>query len=271
MNIEKLWDLIDNWRLWAVCGIAFGLGAIGGVIRALTTEAPPDPTPLRAIDAKLAVARLFFVGGIAAVAVMYVTVPSSAMALIGGSLVAGYAGKAILDALESRAKLAVANARADENRRLALRVFDTTSGSPDRALRSGDRFAMLAAAADAEATSIPVKVDVKVVPYDPPDEPTIEVVPTIGNGQLGAWTVLLDGVLMGSGTEPKPVALGKGSTLTGKRLEVSAGISDVHGANNNRLSLRVTLTGRPDPIDIAHDVPDGTRAAYSIIVPFGAA
>lgn len=272
MDITKLWGLIDDWRLWAVCGIAFGLGALGGVIRALTAEPPPDPPPPRR-DPRWAAARLFFVGGIAAVAVMYVTLPESAMALIGGSLVAGYAGKAILDALESRAKLAAATARADENRRLALRAFDTIPRGRELVVPSHDKLALIAAAPDtaAAAASIPIKSAVKVVPYTPPAEPIIEVVPTIGNGQLGAWTVLLDGVLKASGTEPRPVALGKGASLAGKRLEVSAAISDAHGPGNNRLSLRVTLTGRPDPIDLEHEVPDGGRAAYSIIVPFGAA
>lgn len=111
--------------------------------------------------------------------------------------------------------------------------------------------------------------DVKLVQYSPPKDDPIAVVATIGNAQLGGWAILLDGQFVQGGNTPTPVALGTGGELVGRTLEVSASITDVQGATD-RMSLRVEVTGLPEPIDIEHIGPPGGRAAYSILVQFGA-
>lgn len=115
----------------------------------------------------------------------------------------------------------------------------------------------------------PVITDVKLVQFQPTPDQDLEVSATIGNAQLGAWAVFLDGAFIEGGNAPTAVNLGKGHALVGKVAEISATLSDVQGATD-RLSLRVRLTGLATPIDIEHDGQPGGRAAYSVLVQFGA-
>lgn len=111
--------------------------------------------------------------------------------------------------------------------------------------------------------------DFKFVQHTPPPEEDIEVSATIGNGQLGGWAVFLEGAFVRGGNEPVVVALGKGAALGGQILEVKANIIDVQG-QTDRLSLRVRITGRDEPIDIEHIGPPGGAAIYRVLVQFGA-
>jgi hypothetical protein len=61
-------------------------------------------------------------GGIAAVAILYITNPVSGVALIGGSLVAGYAGKVVLAGLEARLTAAIALREAADQEAAARRA-----------------------------------------------------------------------------------------------------------------------------------------------------
>jgi hypothetical protein len=115
MESIALWDLLGEWQLWAVCAVSFALGALGGLLHLGAVKPapeaetpPPKPTPWW---------RHVLVGGAAAVAVLYVATPETGIALVGGSIVAGYAGEAILAGLESRAKLALAQQEVVETKR----------------------------------------------------------------------------------------------------------------------------------------------------------
>jgi hypothetical protein len=92
MDIDKLLSALVNLQLWLVLVAAFGLGTIGALLHRASQESPPTGGRVR--DA--------LTGGVAAVAILYVTAPPSGVALIGGSLVAGYAGKLVLAGLEAR-------------------------------------------------------------------------------------------------------------------------------------------------------------------------
>lgn len=108
MNVDKIWLAIGDWRLWALCAVACSFGAAGGFLRAISRTAA-DPSPPRWAQV--------LIGALAAVAVLYVNEPDSALALIGGSLVAGYVGQAALDALEARFQLKQARDDADGARK----------------------------------------------------------------------------------------------------------------------------------------------------------
>lgn len=104
-----------TWQLGVVCVLTFALGSLGGLLHGVGTSgtaaaAAPGPGPTTP-PAPSALRRAL-VGGVAAVAVLYITDPHSGVALIGGSVVAGYAGHAILAGLEARAVAALAQADA---------------------------------------------------------------------------------------------------------------------------------------------------------------
>lgn len=125
MDTNELWASIENWRLWAVCGTALGLGAIGGAIQAISSL--PDWATAR----KQLLARML-VGAVAAVAVIYVSDPKTELAFVGGALVAGYAGQAILGALEARAKLAIAKEVAATEVKLAIKTEEVKTATRER-------------------------------------------------------------------------------------------------------------------------------------------
>ncbi|HUQ01653.1 MAG TPA: hypothetical protein VM261_04120 [Kofleriaceae bacterium] len=144
MDTNKLFELIGDGRLWAVCGVAFALGAAGGFIQSLASAASKEELGREWW-------KRLLVGAIAAVAVMYVTAPSTAIELISGSIVAGYAGKALLDSLDARGRLAAAKDQiADTTRErdtavtaahlLLLPATETSTGasSPKRIARALD-------------------------------------------------------------------------------------------------------------------------------------
>src|SRR5689334_17702621 len=99
MDPSALSKLLGEWQLWVVCGVAFAFGAVGGVIN---LGSAPEWW------------RRVVVGGIAAVAVLYITSPETGVALVGGSLAAGYAGQAVLNALQSKVELALTKEDARE-------------------------------------------------------------------------------------------------------------------------------------------------------------
>jgi hypothetical protein len=96
---------------------------------------------------------------------------------------------------------------------------------------------------------------------------------TIGEGQEGAWTMLVDGEHVGGGTAPADVALGRGGELRGRQLEISAILKDVR-AETDRLTLTANVKPGPGPGPIAtetrisNEVDPGDNAAYSIVVFF---
>lgn len=124
MDPSELWESL-SWQLVAVCALSFVLGGIGGLMHLAGTGETPPPPPATGAPAGTAAPpvrlwivgiRRFLVGGVAAVAILYITDPKTGIALIGGSIAAGYAGQAVLAGLEARVKAAVAVKDAAETR-----------------------------------------------------------------------------------------------------------------------------------------------------------
>ncbi len=101
-----------------VLGIAGLLGLGAGFLRWWTEGT-------RRADAR----RLIVIGGLASIGAMYIARPIDLIALVAGSLIAGWAGEAVLAALEARARLQIAKqSEAEAKQQLAL-----TSSKLDRA------------------------------------------------------------------------------------------------------------------------------------------
>jgi hypothetical protein len=98
MNIVDLVGSIKNWNTWVVLLTVAIFGVIGGLAHKLTS--PPED--------EMSSLRFILVGAVSSLAVLFVFTPSDAVRLIALSLVAGYGGKAVLDALEARVKVALA-------------------------------------------------------------------------------------------------------------------------------------------------------------------
>jgi len=113
-----------TWQLVVVCLLAFALGAAGGLMHGGDRKPPdkrnrsggespqmPDGESPPAPNGESRPAnwwRRALIGGVAAVAVLYLTNPTTGVALIGGSIAAGYAGQAVLAGLEARTIAALA-------------------------------------------------------------------------------------------------------------------------------------------------------------------
>jgi hypothetical protein len=113
IEIAKLVGSIKSWDTWVVIFIVAIFGILGGLAHKLTT--PPED--------KTSSLRYILVGAVASLAVLFVFTPSDAVRLIALSLAAGYGGKAVLDALEARVKVALAKeetAKAKEDGKKAV-------------------------------------------------------------------------------------------------------------------------------------------------------
>jgi hypothetical protein len=125
MDPEKLSASLGNGPLWLVIGAAFGLGALGAVLHRWSSG-PDTPQPGALVASPLvALVRDGLTGAVASVAILYVTAPTTAIALIGGSLVAGYAGKAVLAGLEARVVASTAK------REAAVRTLEANAAKRD--------------------------------------------------------------------------------------------------------------------------------------------
>ena len=98
INVVEMVGNMKNWGMWGILGIAAGFGALGGLAHKLTSP-PEDKTSLPGY---------LIVGIVASLAVLFVFTPSDAVKFIALSLVAGYGGKSVLNALEARVKTALA-------------------------------------------------------------------------------------------------------------------------------------------------------------------
>lgn len=99
----SLLDSLKAGQTWAVLGVAFGVGFVGGATHwATRLGTPGDAGPRPPLWAE------GLIGAVAAVAILFVLRPSDGVALMASSLVAGYAGRAVMSALEDKAKAIVA-------------------------------------------------------------------------------------------------------------------------------------------------------------------
>jgi hypothetical protein len=117
MDPDRLITFLANGHLWLVFGVAFAGGMLGAAIHRWSTAdaaaatTPPTTPPTFGGD--------ILSGGIAAAAMLYVTDPTTGAALIGGSLVAGFAAKTVMAGLEARITSALAHREAADNKREA--------------------------------------------------------------------------------------------------------------------------------------------------------
>jgi hypothetical protein len=116
MDTDKLLSALINLQLWLLLLAAFVLGAIGALAHRASQDPPSEGQP------RSGWSRDALVGGVAAVAILYVSSPPTGIALIGGSLVAGYAGKLVLAGLEARVTATIAQREAARNDLTARRA-----------------------------------------------------------------------------------------------------------------------------------------------------
>jgi hypothetical protein len=135
MDESKLWDEILNGQLWGLLGAAALLGAIGALLHPATTEASDEARVQT--DAKHGW-RDVAAGAVAAIAIIYTANPTSATALVAGSLVAGYAANAVLAGFESRVRVAKMTERAASSDRVAVEARQRADASAELARTRDD-------------------------------------------------------------------------------------------------------------------------------------
>lgn len=113
-TVGTLIDSLMTWQTWLVVGISALFGLLGGLAHKLTS--PPDDKTSKWV--------YIVVGGIASISVLYILSPQDGVKLIALSLAAGYAGKAVLDALEARVKTALAQKDADQAKETAQKAIE---------------------------------------------------------------------------------------------------------------------------------------------------
>jgi hypothetical protein len=120
-NIESLVHNLFTGYTWVVLVITAVFGIVGGCAHKFTSS-PEDKTTWWGS---------IVVGAVASIAVLFILTPLNpdAVRLIAQSLIAGYGGKAILDALETRLKTALAEAAlSKETEKKAIEASKETAG-----------------------------------------------------------------------------------------------------------------------------------------------
>jgi len=120
MDADKLVSSLSDLHLWTIITLGFVLGVIGAGVHVLATAEAGSSN--ESLDKAKSSLRAVLAGGIAAVAVLWVTNPTSGIAFVGGSLVAGYAGKAVLDGLAAKLTATVAQREAALQREFAVQA-----------------------------------------------------------------------------------------------------------------------------------------------------
>jgi hypothetical protein len=125
--------LVVDLGTFGVLGVAVIGGALGGLASHFAAPVAEDTKLDRWRWLKASV-----IGAAAAIAVLYALMPDTTVALAGLAVGAGYAGKAVLGAVETRLKLSAARheasvARAD--RASAVEAARVATGVAERALR----------------------------------------------------------------------------------------------------------------------------------------
>ncbi|HEY1694679.1 MAG TPA: hypothetical protein VGG39_21055 [Polyangiaceae bacterium] len=111
----NLLDSLKAGQTWVVLAVAFGVGFIGGTAHWVTRLGTPgDAGPKAPLWAE------GLIGAVAAVAILFVLRPSDGVALVASSLVAGYAGRMVMSALEDKAKAIVAQNELSKMQQVAV-------------------------------------------------------------------------------------------------------------------------------------------------------
>ncbi len=98
LDINTLLGSIRNWETWVVLVFVAAFGVAGGVAHNLTSPSDDQTSGWGHI----------VLGAVASIAILFIIEPSDAVKLAALSLIAGYGGKAILNALAARATAVLA-------------------------------------------------------------------------------------------------------------------------------------------------------------------
>lgn len=167
LDVVKLIDSIYSLKTWIVLIIVSIFGILGGLSHKLTSS-PDDKTSLWGY---------IVVGAVASIAVLFVSQPADAVRLIALSVAAGYGGRAVLDALEARVKVAITKTElvtTKENGGKAVEV-GTKLGSVAQKLQQANKElenALIKATAlsrDAVFKTVPLTADLQSFLAKPPE------------------------------------------------------------------------------------------------------
>jgi hypothetical protein len=127
MNVDQIAALLKDPMLWLILLLAFALGALGALTHRVAQPPTADPSAKRSswwADS--------LIGGIAAIAMVYVSnaALTTGMAFVVGSLIAGYAGKAVLDGLEAKTTATIAERDASEKTADLSKLVTTVEDMP---------------------------------------------------------------------------------------------------------------------------------------------
>lgn len=133
MSSATLWQLVSDTALWKTGAVAFALGMGGGLAHALvvppSADAPVESRRQRA--ARILTSML--VGGVAALASIFLLDHDDPFAFVSGALIAGFAGQTVLASLEARLMLSIARreqATLTRERDDAVAAADLVLGGP---------------------------------------------------------------------------------------------------------------------------------------------
>ncbi len=123
INITELINSLKNGDTWIILLVVAIFGMIGGLAHKLVAP-PEDKTRLEGY---------LVVGAVSSIAVLYILNPKDSLKLIALSLVAGYVGKAILDALGLRIKLAIAQEKTTEVKEKGIEAIEAGKKAQQKA------------------------------------------------------------------------------------------------------------------------------------------
>lgn len=94
----------------------------------------------------------------------------------------------------------------------------------------------------------------------------------IGDAQAGGWAVGWDDQhVLGKGSAPETVTVGRGKDIVGRTLQVNATAIDVR-PETNRLSSTLTISGGPDGdqqiVSTYNEGGDGDAAVFATMIGF---
>jgi hypothetical protein len=118
ISFESVWQR----ELLYVVLLAAGLGLVGGIAKVSRGVADDKPSAQQVIGC-------LTVGAIAATAAFYILEPATPLKFVSACLISGYMGPALLDALEARFKLFVAESKVARLADIGTRALDVAESA----------------------------------------------------------------------------------------------------------------------------------------------
>jgi hypothetical protein len=119
MDINNLINEIQNPNLWVTLGIAIISGIIGGWTHKITDS--------NTNEIKIKTSSYIVIGIVASIAVLFIKTPSDPIKLIAFTIIAGYAGKSVLDALKSKLEAAINGTKIEDIRKITEKMENHVS------------------------------------------------------------------------------------------------------------------------------------------------